>query len=697
MESISIQYSSWFIIFCLLLGAGYAAFHYYRNSEFDQTPWLRPALSLLRGAVVAFIAILLLEPALRSLEEEVNPPLVLIGIDQSKSIEEAYSDQDIEVLKKQLQGLTETLSDKYETSVVSIATNVNDSLSKSFDGAKTNLSSFFDHIDDNYAHLNVGGVILISDGLYNEGKNVLYQNVQFNAPVHTVTLGDTTVDTDINIRNIFHNQIAFLDDRFEIEVDLEAKNCQGQRHEVSLQYYVNGRWASIDKKEVEISKKDQFTTLTFELEAKTVGVQRYRVKATSGKNESNNQNNSREFFIEILDARQKIVIVKNAPHPDISALKKIIESNQNYEVEVADVSEAPSALTQADLVIFHNLPSRKQSITSLLSAMNNNKTPRLFIAGSQIHGSAFNAVQSSVAVTDANGSLNEVQAIFDQSFTLFGVENETTKQLRDYPPLNSPFGQWTVEGGAQVMARQKIGSISTDYPLLAFSDRNGLKEGVLLGEGIWKWRVVNYVKQGEHEMVDALTRKVIQYLSVRENKEQFRVRSNRNLYEEGESVFFNAELYNDAFDAITDPEVELTITSATGEAFNYTFSRNNDRYNLDAGQLKAGDYQYAAKSQLNGKPLTKRGNFAVKTIEVEYYNTVADHQLLRSLSDRFGGLSVGLEGLDSLTNHLLDSDIKPRVTYANKTKPIIHFKWLFGMIALLLSLEWFLRRYYGRY
>ena len=321
--------------------------------------------------------------------------------------------------------------------------------------------------------------------------------------------------------------------------------------------------------------------------------------------------------------------------------------------------------------------------------MNNKKTPRLFIAGSQIHGSEFNTIQSCVGVTDANGSLNEVQAIFDQNFTLFGVETETAKILREYPPLNSPFGQWTAEGGSQILARQKIGNISTDYPLMAFSDRNGLKEGVLLGEGIWKWRIVNFVKNGKHEMVDALIRKMLQYLSVRENKEQFRVRSNRNLYEKGETIFFSAELYNDAFDAITDPEVELTITSSGGEAFNYTFNRNEAQYTLDAGQLRAGNYQYTAKSNLNGKALTKRGNFAVKAIQLEYYNTVADHQLLRSVSDRFGGISVGIGELDSLTNQLINADIKPRVTYANKTQPIIHFKWLFGLIALLLSTEWF--------
>ena len=45
-------------------------------------------------------------------------------------------------------------------------------------------------------------------------------------------------------------------------------------------------------------------------------------------------NNSQDIFIEVIDGRQKVLIVGSAPHPDMSAFKQAIEANDNYEVEI---------------------------------------------------------------------------------------------------------------------------------------------------------------------------------------------------------------------------------------------------------------------------------------------------------------------------------------------------------------------------
>jgi hypothetical protein len=33
----------------------------------------------------------------------------------------------------------------------------------------------------------------------------------------------------------------------------------------------------------------------------------------------------------------------------------------------------------------------------------------------------------------------------------------------------------------------------------------------------------------------------------------------------------------------------------------------------------------------------------------------------------------------------------------NRTNPLINLKWIFALLAGLLTLEWFLRRYFGAY
>jgi hypothetical protein len=41
--------------------------------------------------------------------------------------------------------------------------------------------------------------------------------------------------------------------------------------------------------------------------------------------------------------------------------------------------------------------------------------------------------------------------------------------------------------------------------------------------------------------------------------------------------------------------------------------------------------------------------------------------------------------------------VKPVLYQTTKTEPLIHLKWIFGLLAVLLGLEWFLRRYFGGY
>jgi hypothetical protein len=39
----------------------------------------------------------------------------------------------------------------------------------------------------------------------------------------------------------------------------------------------------------------------------------------------------------VLDARQKILLLYDGPHPDISTIKQSIESNRNFEVKASNM------------------------------------------------------------------------------------------------------------------------------------------------------------------------------------------------------------------------------------------------------------------------------------------------------------------------------------------------------------------------
>jgi hypothetical protein len=693
LENISLTYPSYFIFFCLLAGAGYAYLLYGKNPDFKDHPRRNLLLAVLRGLAVALITFLLLNPVVKRIEEYLKPPIVLIGVDQSLSVGQEYEDQD-QLLNSMLT-LEQALSEKYDVRVQSIGGSLSDTLSLGFDKNATKLSDLFSFAEDQFSQLNLQHIILASDGIFNKGKDPRYALPQLAVPVHTIRLGDTSAPKDINIKNIFHNEVAFLNDRFEVEVDIEARFMDGTSSQVTLERWKNNGTEKVATESVRWSKEEDFKTLSFILDAKETGAQRYTVKV-SGSREDNTRNNSRDFFVEVLDSRKRILIVREVPHPDITALKAMIAGQDNLECEVVNIDEASGKLAKADLVILHEIPNANRPALELTKALNDLKIPRLFILGPASNLVALNKIQTVLEVAARTAAINEVQARFDRGFDLFRIEEESYT-FEGAPPLYAPFGEFTLRGGSVALADQAIGKIDTDYPLVAFAERAGLRTGVIAGSGLWRWRIMDYSKNKSFERFDNLLTSIFQYLSLKEDRTQFRVRAEKNIFDEQEHVFFSAEVYDNAFEPTVQPEVTLELSSSKGDKYNYTFTRGDRSYQLDAGVLAPGNYSYAAQTTYGGKVWTKNGKFTVKAIELELYNTMADHGLLRSLSSQTGGTSVTLENADQLTRAILANPAKAAIEYQTRTKALIHWKFILWVVAFLLALEWFLRRYFGRY
>ena len=68
-----------------------------------------------------------------------------------------------------------------------------------------------------------------------------------------------------------------------------------------------------------------FTTKEFILEAGAAGLQHYQARIESVENERNTENNTAGFVINILENKQKILILSDGWHPDIGAISNTLE------------------------------------------------------------------------------------------------------------------------------------------------------------------------------------------------------------------------------------------------------------------------------------------------------------------------------------------------------------------------------------
>ena len=96
MENISLQYPSWYIIFCLALGLGYALLLYFRDKTFkDQPDFLKRIMAFFRFLTVSLLSLLLLSPLLKSLITDIKKPVIVIAQDQSESVRANMSEEDV--------------------------------------------------------------------------------------------------------------------------------------------------------------------------------------------------------------------------------------------------------------------------------------------------------------------------------------------------------------------------------------------------------------------------------------------------------------------------------------------------------------------------------------------------------------------------------------------------------------------------
>lgn len=697
MQNLTFEYPSWFLIFCALAGLVVAVILYYRESSFkDQPRSLVWGMGLLRWLGYSLLASLLLSPLLKYLQTDQQEPVVVLAQDVSESV---GMETDTTAYKLQWQALKDELSAKYQVVDYTFGASIHPEGELNFIDKRTNLDAVLTEISDVYGTQNLGAVVIATDGIYNEGTNPAYRNLQIKAPVYTVGLGDTTVRRDLLIRRVFHNKIAYLDDRFSVQVDIAARNAAGSNTKMTVSRVGDNGTTSLFSENIRIDRNDFFSTREIILDADRPGVQRYRIRLSGIGEEVSNTNNSRDIFVDVLDARQNILLLAAAPHPDLTALRQALSAGKNNEVELAYAGKMQGQLADFDLVVLHQLPSVKKDISAELSQLQRAKVPTLFVLGENTPASTFSKAQDLVAFSGTPGAKgNDVSARLVPGFSLFTLSDNLRQGLVKFPPLTAPFGKYELGPGATPLLNQRIGRVDTDYPLVVVGESRGVRTGVITGSGLWQWRLFDFLDNGNHERFDELASQLTQYLTVQDDKRRFRVSLPENFFDENEAVLMDAELYNSNYELINEPEVSVTVTGSQGREYVFAFTRTSNAYTLNAGTLPVGNYRFRARTNGGGEKLNYDGRFSVRAVEVERYALEADHGLLRQLSDRYGGELLFPEDLASLPAKLeAAGTVKPVLFETVNTRSVIHLKWIFFVLLSLFAAEWFMRRYFGGY
>lgn len=689
MDQINIiqDLNPWWLILSILVALGLSGllYHGYRKG----LSWQRQGLRGLRFLMLFLVFLLLLNPVLKYVQNEVEQPVAVIALDNSSSMALTADSAQMARLKEQIKALKTQLQNKHLRVTLHGLKGPLSADSLQFDQNTTNLSSMLRSISSTYEGQNLAQVVLISDGVVNRGIAPEYRNYGF--PVTTVGIGDTVPKPDAYIRDLSYNRISYQGNKFPLRVYVQQNGFEGQRATVSI---LSGGKV-IQTKPLTYGPDATEQSVRFELQAGKPGIQSYQVRLSYKEGEFLKSNNEKTFFIEVLEGKKQILIAGAAPHPDLKALRRILEKDDNYEVDLyLPLLKEAKLKPSYDLIVLHQLPNIRRAGHEVLQRYPAEGTPRFYIAGLQSNYSQLNNMQEVVQFMPREGKLDAVSASFNQDFSRFTVEGEQLSVLQNFPPMKVPYGEVKLQGKGEAILYQQIGNLVTDKPLLAVAPTTP-KQGVLAGNGIWLWWQNEYAQTQDQETTATLFKKTMQYLTAVEDKRPFRFYPIQNEFTENEHVRFEAQVFNSIYEPIYNQAIEVSVKNDSGKTFAYDFVNSPLNNRLDAGTLPAGLYTYTASTTISGKKHRASGQFSIQAISLEAVNTTANFQQLRQLAQSTGGTFFGFEEWAKLSDHLTQNPPKSIIRSFENIRDFINLRWLFFVILALAILEWSGRKWLG--
>lgn len=652
--------------------------YYYRSKAPDN---LKTILATCRFLAIFGILLLLINPQFIRNQYELERANLVLLFDNSSSLQESNAGEQVEEVKKTF-AEQNGLADRFRLSSYSFGTDLNATDSLTFLEKATNISRALAAVAEVYSQTPTA-VIVVTDGNQTLGEDYEFYGKSQSWPIYSIAVGDTTQYADIRIDQLNINKYAFLKNKFPVEIFI---SYQGEGSVTSrLTISIEGK--NVFSEQVSLNNTNNSKVISTLIQATSVGVKQIKVTLSPLTGERNKANNSRNNAVEIINEKTRVAIISDLLHPDIGALKKAIESNEQREVVILKPTLPAGDLDEVDLVILYQPETAFRSIYKFIE---NKKVNKFTITGTQTDWNFLNSIQNSFEKTSYAQS-EEVSPLVNAAFSMFDISGFSTT---DYPPLEETIGDLLITKPTETILGQQIKGVDTNEPLLTLIESGNQKEAVLFGENIWKWRAQSYRNEQTFKNFDELIGKIVLFLASDSQKNRL-VLDYENIYQGNTEAVMSATYFDETY--VFDPNANISVFLKNESA---DLSRElpmllmNGFYKADLGGLPPGEYGFDVR--VKGENLSKSGRFSILDFDVEQQYLSTDYRKLERLAASTDAKVYFPETTNELIADLLtDKQFVPTQKSNQNVVPLIDFKILLGLIIAALAAEWFIRKYNG--
>lgn len=665
------------LLLSVIIAAGLSFYQYlYKVKNQSKLYWF---LAFLRFISLFSIFLLLINPIIsRKITEIKKIPLPIV-VDNSKSISELKATKEASELYLNI-AKNKAINEKYDVQLFSFDNEFKSLEQLDFQGNQSHIDGVAKNLKQLYRNTNYP-VVLFTDGNQTMGNDYVF-SFQENTSVFPVVLGDTTTVLDLKINQINVNKYAFLKNKFPVEVFLQYNGNETITSIFSIQ---SGN-QTVHKQTLTFSKDKKAQSVIVLLNADKVGIAKYKAVISSNIKEKNTSNNAKNFAVEVIDQRSEIALISAINHPDLGALKRSIEVNQQRKVTIVKPNEIKSLQNYKVLILY-------QPNTTFKSIFEQNKAAQIntfIISGTATDFGFLNQMQDDL-LFKMSAPKEDYLATYESDFNLFA---QTNIGFENFPPLEHNFGVVAAKNNVNTLLSARVRNVPVQNPILTFTENGSKRKAYLIGENIWKWRLENHLNKKSFEDFDLFTDKIIQFLVSNASKKNLNV-TYESFYNSGESIEITAEYFNKNYEF--DDKAQLTIqvvNSKTKVAKKYDLLKATNSYKVNLDGLEAGNYSFKVTEKQSNT--TFSGSFEVLDFEIEKQFVNLDKNRLEQLATNTNGKVYYPNQIENLIKSLLENEnYIPTQKETIKKSPLIDWIWLLLIAVFALTSEWFIRKYNG--
>ena len=605
------------------------------------------------------------------------------------------------------------------------------------------LSGVLDELGENP----LAGIVVITDGIFNEGMHIddaIAYARRCKAEVYAIGVGVAKEPPNIRVMNISAPATAAKGDPFEARVVVGAAGIEQATVRLELRARLEGREAAeaelLETRELTVGGGVEEVEARFRLNADEAGEYIYEARLAAVPGEALESDNLRVASVQVLDEIQRVLLVAGQPSYEYRFVTRLLERDKTIDVSCWLQSADEQAVRDGDTIITH-LPRTPEEVFEydvlLLLDPNPNEfdaawaiTVRrlvdefgggLFLQAGSHHTSRWlrdprleelTAIlpvlpdpDADVRVSEQGGWRTRAQAFHVMEATathaLTRMQSDAAASSAIWRSLPGVWWYLPVlreKPLAEVLLRHGNAGHATRYgsPVLLATQPFGAGRTVFMAfDGTWRWRgtgeqyfnrfwiqLVRYLAQARREGIS-------KYGTIVLDRETIRP---------GDYVKVEAQVLDASFVPWHGNEIEGEIVRESGRRRELRLQAIPGRMGWFAGHV-AIDWTGAAVIRIplppNARPVADREvlskHIRVEPADVELRSLALRAEQLTRLADQTQAKYLPLAEAGSLPDLIANaSQIR---TTRGTDRPLWDNKWLVTLVAVLLGIEWALRRW----